>query len=302
MPRASSTNQSVERSVGNSNAYEVIPEGVYIGVISELGWETFDTKSGYQMEKFTPKLRLLNENGTKIDRQDLTIGAINSDGNYTNEFFNNPDSSIIFGGYNMAKGNFGARNFMFAAGMLNNNGDVVFNEQAIVDLVVRVRIKTRTYTWNNETRHENVIVWWDAPQAEDTDFILENDIDTDEWVVYNLCVAEGGGDEIPQHSPLVFSTKQAFDIWWDTMFTNTDEWEHPTGALGEDDENTFFSTWNDWVYDDEEEEVEESTDVAFGFNEEEVEPEAEDNAEAVDEIDALVDAIADGDEDDEVAM
>ena len=160
MPKANRTNQHVERPQGNSNTYEIIPEGYYFGAIRKVKWEEFSTNAGYNMEKFTPTVELFNANRTRIDRQDLTIGAVDSDGNYTNEFFNNPDASIIFGGYDLDKGNYGARNFMFVTGMLNNRGTVVFNEHAIVDMIVKVRVKTRSFVHKGKTYHENVIVWW----------------------------------------------------------------------------------------------------------------------------------------------
>lgn len=250
MPKTIRTNQAIERPAGNSNTYEVIPEGTYFGVVRSVKWSEFTVKAGYTMEKFTPVVELLNSNHTRIDRQDLTIGAVDENGFYTNKYFSNAESSVIFGGADVEKGNYGARNFMFAMGMLNNDGVVVFNELALVDVVVKVRVKTRTYTWKNQVRHENVIAWWDMPTAKDMEALLEADIDTSEWVAYNLCVKEATHDDSAQHSLLVFETQQAFDIFWETMFTDTDEWQHPTGVLGADDPDTFFSSWGVMVYGD----------------------------------------------------
>ena len=257
MPRTSRTNTPVERGQ-QSNRYDPIPEGTYYGVIRKLKFETFTTNAGYDMDKFTPLVVLFNTNGTHIDRQNLTIGALSADGEYTAEYFNSDNASVIFAGYKMAEGNFGARNLMFTLAMLNGDGYVNFNEDAIVDVIVKVRVKSRAYTWNNSPRHENVIIRWDTVTAEDYEALAELGIETNEWVTNNVCVLEGEGDRIAEFSRMVFETQAAYELWHDLFINGTDEWQNEVGELGEDTGEVGMENWDDWtgLFAEAEEEIE----------------------------------------------
>lgn len=245
MPKSVNTNQEVSRS-SSSARYNVIPEGTYYGVIRQVEWKTFNTRVA-TMEKFTPRVELFHENQTVIDRQDFTIGAVDGNGVYTNEPFNNPDASVIFAGYDMEKGNFGARGFMFATGMLNGRGDVNFNENAIVDMVVRVTVKTRKYTHRGVDRYENVIIYWDTVKESDIEALNELGVDTSEWVVFNMCVLEPDGDALPEFTQLVFETEAAFDVWFDTFYGESEDWKNPIGQLGTDLEEYGFQTFSNLI-------------------------------------------------------
>jgi hypothetical protein len=245
MPKAVSTNQEITNPTNSldSSRYAPIPEGIYYGVITELAWDTFQTRAGYSMEKFTPTVELMNPEATVINRQDFTIGAINSAGEYTSEFFGD-GSSVIFGSMDVAKGRFGARNLMFALGMLNSKGTVVFNEQAIANMVVKVRVETRSYSYKGETRHENVITNFDVPTGKDLNDLLDFDIDYTNWVTYNMCTREESSNAPAEHARLVFTDQNAFNTWY-THFYGNEGWENPVGVL--ESEQTALQTWTDYA-------------------------------------------------------
>lgn len=245
MPKAVSTNQEITNPTNSidSSRYAPIPEGIYYGVITELAWDTFQTRAGYSMEKFTPHVELLNPERTIINRQDFTIGAINSAGEYTSEFFGD-SSSVIFGSSDVAKGRFGARNLMFTLGMLNSKGTVVFNEEAISNMVVKVRVETRSYSYKGETRHENVITNFDVPTGKDLNDLLDFDIDYTNWVTYNMCTREATSSTQAEHARLVFTDQNAFNTWYNIFYAN-DSWQNPVGVIESDE--TSLQVWTDYA-------------------------------------------------------
>lgn len=245
MPKAVRTNQEITNVANSidSSRYAVIPEGTYFGIITELKWDTFATRAGYMMEKFTPTIELFTPERTIINRQDFTIGAVNEKGEYTGEYFDS-SSSVIFGSVDVPKGRFGARNLMFTLGMLNSKGNVVFNEDAIKGVVVKVTVETRTYTYKGETRHENVVTNFNAPTRNDFAGLIDADVDYTNWVTYNMCTREATDGSPAEHVRIVFESHDALTYWYNTFFDNS-TWENPVGVLQSDE--VEVKTWADFA-------------------------------------------------------
>lgn len=143
------------RSDGNSNAFQVIEPGFYNAVVTGLGFGTYqaafkgfpnpDAKDGkWTYGKLTPDLTLVNDNHTKITKQDTVLGVLVNNSPFQPR---GNDESPIWKE---------AQYLLSALGLFTTDGEGVFtldfDPDLIRDRVIRVGIGTGGYIKSGERR------------------------------------------------------------------------------------------------------------------------------------------------------
>jgi hypothetical protein len=203
-PQNIQVNQNTSGSGGGK--YAPVPEGFYLarvegGVIGDFTATYKGAPGKYPYKKLTPDVVLLNEAHTTINRQDLVIGAFDSEG-----YLYRPDGDdskpALF-----AEMSF----FLGAVGFVDEDNNVDldnFDPELLVGQIVKVKIVNRPYeSRDGETRQKNVIEGWYALRDEDIDendfivhgrFVFANEADAERYDATLVRLQEeaeyGGGD------------------------------------------------------------------------------------------------------------
>lgn len=221
--KSQSTNVSINMGSGSVDmaSYAPIEAGIYYGVINFLTIDKYRTRSGKTMEKFVPSVTLFNSVGTIIDMQGLTIGAVNNSGEYY-RLDGDRTKSPIFSGADAVTDQYGAMYFMTTLGMLSSDGTYDFDEEAILDVAVKVKVEQSSYvSKTGEERRKNVITSWFSVNLDD----VPEHIDTTDWVQHQHQI---GSDTVT----LTFTNDSARQYFINTM----------AGEVVED--NSFWSEPN----------------------------------------------------------
>lgn len=160
---------------GVSRMYEIIPEGYYYGIVESVGTGTFKSKkSGVDYLKITPRIRLLNDNGTILDREDLTVSAVrlNDRGEVTEMYRpdGNKEKTPLFGGRGSAL------QFFAATGILTYTDDdkgavsIDADTDQLRGIVIKVLVNTKTFKRNDGTEgRKNIAAGFFNPTVRDGD-------------------------------------------------------------------------------------------------------------------------------------
>lgn len=214
----------------NSGKYNVIPAGSYYGVLRDIKLESYPVESGAAtQEKLTPNIVLFTASDTTIDRQGFTIGYSDGKGGYYRKD-NDPDKSPIFGGFDLQKDYYGAKQLMIQLGMVDTEGFIDFDDRALKDVIVKVVIDHTTYTKQVDgvTKEftKNIITHFlpvDLAEASDV-------TDTSGWVSEELVLREPAEDAETNEEAdqgevvtLWFANELARDHFLETWFAEVDD-------------------------------------------------------------------------------
>lgn len=195
--------QRTGKEVVQNNLYALLPEGWYPAVITKLESSFFTTKKGLKIEKLVPHVTVLNEAGTRINRQDFIVSYVDDNGLYYNQ--DSPEKSPFWGGAS------GATQLMLTLGMLSPMGDAIFDNKAFCDVIVMVKITTKQYEHNGETRDKNFIADWKPVELED----LVGVDGYEDFHQHTVCVTEADTVEDSDFVTLTFRNYDAFEIWYE---------------------------------------------------------------------------------------
>lgn len=133
-----------EPTTGGNKQFSVINPDFYLAVMTGMEQDVFTSKDGTKTYlKVQPSFVLLNDNGTKINRQDFTVGYYNPT---TKELYHPENDFPIWGGSN------GARFLFKAMGLFvqDEDGYVYDNNLKIVkDRAIKVRTGIGGYVKGN---------------------------------------------------------------------------------------------------------------------------------------------------------
>jgi hypothetical protein len=142
-------------SNGGNSEFAPITPGFYLARIDgakegnfQGGFKGVSGKFNYL--KITPEIVVLNEVGTTINRQDLIVGAVDSEG-----FLFRPDGNTEKPALYSEMGF-----FLSAVGFIDDEGNVdlnSFDPRLLCGQVVSVKIENETYDKDGEQRKKNVV-------------------------------------------------------------------------------------------------------------------------------------------------
>lgn len=166
--KAQGKQPQVNASSGGSGRYSLVEPGYYTAVVSGCKVGTYTgkfkgLKGEFNYLKLTPEFTLFNEAQTLINRQDITLGVVNSDGVlYRPDGDDEKPAMFTDGAF-----------FISSLGFVDEAGNVDiegFAPELVAGQVIRVRVGTENYTdREGETRAKNKITGFYPVRDEDVD-------------------------------------------------------------------------------------------------------------------------------------